>query len=162
MKSFKIQQPTSLKEITLEQYQLWMAEIKNYEERRSNNEELSEKEIIKMDDLLRMKMVEIFCRAPRTAVRNMRRTDFINISNQLTLMLDEKPKLTPIITIRGKKFGFIPDLQRELMVGEYIDLDDFMRDWDDYHRAMGVLYRPLVLGPDKYDRYTIQEYNDLG
>lgn len=161
MKSFKLKQPTSLKEITLEQYQLWMHEIKNYEERRSN-EELSEQELLKLDDQLRMKMVEIFCRAPRTAVRNMRRTDFINISNQLTVMLDEKPDLQPIIDIKGKKFGFIPDLQKELLMGEYIDLDDFMKEWESYHRAMGVLYRPVILGPDKHDRYTIVEYNELG
>lgn len=162
MKSIKINQPTSLKDITLEQYQLWMEEIKGYQSKRKEEENLSATEIRQLDDKLRQRMVQIFCNTSLTAVRGMLRTDFTNISDQIAKMLEEKPPLKPVIELRGRKFGFIPDLQRDIRTGEYIDLDDFMKDWSTYHKAMGVLYRPILLGPDKHSRYTITEYNDLG
>ena len=160
MKSIKINVPTSLKDITLEQYQLWMQEIKNYETKEEGGKELSELEKNKLDDNLRQKMVQIFCNTSLTAVRGMRRNDFIKLSNHLGTVLEEQPKLVPVITVRDKKFGFIPNLHKNMILGEYIDLDDFMKDWDNYHKAMAVLYRPILLGPNKRSQYTIAPYND--
>ena len=40
--------------------------------------------------------------------------------------------------------------------GEYVDLDTFMSDWKNMHKAMAVLYRPIT---DKSkDLYLIEEY----
>jgi hypothetical protein len=40
--------------------------------------------------------------------------------------------------------------------GEYVDLDTYFKDWQDMHKAMSVLYRPVT---QKYnDRYNIEKY----
>jgi hypothetical protein len=36
-----------------------------------------------------------------------------------------------------------------LVLGEYIDLDAFLGDWDNMHRAMAVLYRPIEKNMEK-------------
>ena len=41
--------------------------------------------------------------------------------------------------------------------GEYVDLDTFIGDNDNLHRAMNVLYRPIDLKQGQ--RYTLKEYD---
>ena len=41
--------------------------------------------------------------------------------------------------------------------GEYVDLDTFIGDNDNLHRAMNVLYRPIEMRKGK--RYIIESYN---
>jgi hypothetical protein len=70
-------------------------------------------------------------------------------------MLNDTPKLVTQFKMKGKQYGFIPKLE-DMTFGEYIDLDTFMGDWDNMHRAMNVLYRPVT---DQYgDKYAIEEY----
>ena len=54
------------------------------------------------------------------------------------------------------EYGFIPQLD-EISLGEYIDLDTYIGDWDNMEKAMAVLYRPVVLKVK--DKYTIADYN---
>ena len=58
--------------------------------------------------------------------------------------------------MNGKDYGFIPDLEN-MSFGEYVDLDTFMGDNDNLHRAMNVLYRPIDLKQGQ--RYTLKEYD---
>jgi len=44
----------------------------------------------------------------------------------------------------------------DISLGEFIDLDNYLGNWKTMHKAMSVLYRPVV--EKKEDRYTIQEY----
>ena len=53
-------------------------------------------------------------------------------------------------------FGFIPNLD-EMTLGEYIDLDTYFGDWDNMHKAMSVLYRPIT--KEKGNLYNIEEYD---
>ena len=53
-------------------------------------------------------------------------------------------KLSKIIKIEGKEYGFHPELD-DLLLGEYIDLDNFIGDWDNMEKAMNVLYRPIIV-----------------
>ena len=41
------------------------------------------------------------------------------------------------------EFGFIPKLDN-ISLGEFVDLDSYMSDWDNMHKAMAVLYRPVT------------------
>jgi hypothetical protein len=43
-----------------------------------------------------------------------------------------------------------------LLLGEYIDLDNFIGDWDNMEKAMNVLYRPIIVRLK--DKYNIEEY----
>jgi hypothetical protein len=57
--------------------------------------------------------------------------------------------------IGNTKYGFHPQLD-DLTLGEYIDLDTFIGDWDNMERAMNVLYRPVLT--ELKDKYTIDKY----
>lgn len=134
--------PTSLSEIKLEDYQKFIKISKE-----SKDE----------DDLfIRQKMVQIFCNIPLLAVLKMNRKDFMSISSTLAGVLSEKPKLKTIVDIGGEEYGFIPNIDKDLSLGEFVDLDSYMKDWDSFHKAMNVLYRPVKL--KKGGRYTIKDY----
>jgi hypothetical protein len=53
------------------------------------------------------------------------------------------------------EFGFIPDLEN-ITFGEYVDLDNYLANWDDFHKAMAVMYRPVT--KSKKDKYQIFPY----
>lgn len=131
--------PDSLSEVTLDQYQ-------RYLKIQENN--IDEK-------FLASKMIEIFCGVKLTDTFKMKYSDVDNICNILVDMFNEKPKLVTKFKMKGVEYGFIPKLD-DISLGEYIDLDTFLGDWENMHRAMAVLYRPI---DKKYgDKYSIVEY----
>jgi hypothetical protein len=54
------------------------------------------------------------------------------------------------------EYGFIPDLEN-ISFGEYVDLDNYLSNWDDYNKAMAVMYRPIT--ETRKEKYNILEYN---
>lgn len=136
--NYKITIPTSLNEITLGQYQ----------------------EFVKLSELpeveLQLKAIEIFCNVPKEAVRGMKATDITEISNIINNMFDTKHQLINSFKLNGVEYGFIPSLE-DMTFGEYIDLDTFIGDNDNLHRALNVLFRPMEM--KKGSRYFIKEYN---
>jgi hypothetical protein len=77
------------------------------------------------------------------------------IVNTLTEMFEQKPNLVTKFKLNNKEYGFHPQLD-DLTLGEYIDLDTFIGDWENIEKAMAVLYRPVV--NKLKDKYTIEEY----
>ncbi len=70
-------------------------------------------------------------------------------------MFEQKPNLVRSFKLNNINYGFNPQLD-DLTLGEYIDLDTFIGDWENIEKAMAVLYRPVV---NKIkDKYTIEEY----
>lgn len=136
----KITVPESLSEITLGQYQ-------KYLKIQEQNED---------GHFLQSKLIEILCDIPLDVVLKMKLSDTNAISEMLIDLLSEEPQLVKHFDLNGKKYGFIPNLD-EISLGEYIDLDTFLGDWDNIHKAMNVLYRPIK---GKYgERYSIEKYN---
>ena len=70
-------------------------------------------------------------------------------------MFEEKPPLVHKFKINKKEYGFHPELD-DLSLGEYIDLDTYIGDWDNIEKAMNVLYRPIT--HKLKDNYNIEEY----
>jgi len=131
--------PSELSEITLDQYQRYL--------------KISDKETD--EGFLRSKMLEIFCGIKLNDTMKMKLSDVNAITEILNDMFESKPKLVHRFKMKGVEFGFIPNLD-DISLGEYIDLDTFIGDWDNMHRAMAVLYRPVK---QKYgERYNIEEY----
>ena len=130
--------PTTLNEITLGQYQKF-----------SKLDVTNESEI-------QSKMIEIFCEVPSIVVRNMKATDIVDICNILNNMFDTKHQLINSFKIGKQEYAFIPSLQ-DMSFGEYVDLDTFIGDNDNLHRAMNVLYRPI--SQRQGDRYKIKDYD---
>lgn len=131
----------NLSEITLEQYQRF----------------LKVQEINKDDEyILQLKMIEIFCNVDYKDARNIKFSDVEKIIEVLTKTFEEKPKLVTTFKMGGVEYGFIPNLE-EISFGEYVDLDSFLPSEQDLHRAMNVLYRPIV--NKKAGKYSIAEYD---
>ena len=131
--------PDKLSEITLGQYQKFL-KIQN-----ENNDER----------FLSSKMIEIFCELKLTDVLKLKLADVNGICSILSDMFNEKPPLKRTFFMDGVEYGFIPNLE-DISFGEYIDLDNYLTDWELMDRAMGVLYRPIKA---KYgERYSIEEY----
>ena len=117
--------PTTLNEITLGQYQ----------------------EYAKLSDLsetdLQLKTIEIFCNVPELVVRNMKATDIVEICSIINGMFDTRHNLISMFKMNGVEYGFIPNLE-DMSFGEYVDLDTFIGDNDNLHRAVNVLYLSLI------------------
>ena len=129
--------PTTLNEITLGQYQEY-----------AKLQDLSETD-------LQLKTIEIFCNVPEVVVRNMKATDIVEICGIINNMFDTKHQLISMFKMNGVEYGFIPSLE-DMSFGEYVDLDTFIGDNDNLHRAVNVLYRPIE--HRKGNRYTIKNY----
>lgn len=131
--------PDSLSEITLGQYQKF---LKIQEE----NED---------EKFLAVKMVEIFCGIKGDLVMKMKASSIRDITSVLAEMFNEKPPLRREFTMNGIDYGFIPLLE-DMSFGEYVDLDTYISDTNNLHRAMAVLYRPIV---QRYsNKYLIEKY----
>ena len=132
--------PDSLNEVTLEQYQ-------KYIKIQDNNED---------DTFLAIKMIEIFCGIRADLIMKMKASSIRDITNVLAEMFDQKPPLVKEFKMNGIDYGFIPDLEN-MTFGEYVDLDTYIGDYENMHRAMSVLYRPIV---QRYkDKYLVDEYS---
>lgn len=108
------------------------------------------------DDLfIRQKMVQIFCNIPLLAVSKMKRSDFMMVSNAILSTLQEKCEFVDRFELDGKPFGFIPNLNT-MSLGEFIDLDSYIKELDDHHKLMAVLYRPITI--EKKGGYLIEDY----
>jgi len=134
----KLSIPTTLNEITLGQYQ-----------------EFSKLDITKESEV-QSKMIEVFCKVPIEVVRSMKAKDITDICTIINNMFDVEHQMLNRFDLNGVKYGFIPDLEN-MSFGEYVDLDTFMGDNDNLHRAMNVLYRPIDLLQGQ--RYTLKEYD---
>ena len=134
----KLSIPTTLNEITLGQYQ-----------------EFSKLDL-KKEAEVQSKMIEIFCKVPKEVVRSMKASDITEICTIINAMFDVEHILINRFELNGVEYGFIPDLEN-ISFGEYVDLDTFMGEDDNLHRAMNVLYRPIDLKQGQ--RYTLKEYD---
>ena len=135
----KITVPTSLSEITLRQYKHFLR---------------IEKEATG-DKFIQAKMIEIFCDVPLDKVILLKLKDSEEIIQILSELFDSKPDLVKTFKIGKTQYGFHPQLD-DLTLGEYIDLDTFIGDWDNMEKAMNVLYRPIIV--KLKDKYNIDKY----
>lgn len=133
--------PESLNEITLDQYQRFV---------KLNNEENEG------SSFLMQKMIEIFCNLDLKDIAKVKYSSVQLITNKLNKIFSSKTKLINKFTLGDTDFGFIPNLD-EMTLGEYIDLDTYFGDWDNMHKAMSVLYRPIT--KEKGNLYNIEDYD---
>ena len=132
--------PSDLSEISLKQYQKFL-------KLQDSNED---------SYFLQCKMIEIFCNLDAKSVRMLKVGDANRVVEVLNNMFEKQPELIRTFKIDGVEYGMIPNLD-EISLGEYIDLDTYIGDWQNMQIAMNVLYRPIneKIG----DKYTIVEYD---
>ena len=131
--------PNSLEEITVGQYQEFVKVQSN-----TNDPEF-----------LAQKMISIFCEIPLSDVLNIKYSSIVEIAQHFTDIFKEESPLKTRFKFNGIDFGFIPKLD-DISFGEYIDLEQHLQNWEDYHKALAVLYRPVknTIG----DKYSIRDY----
>ena len=138
--NINIEIPTSLEEITLSQYKRFLNIQKQTEE----------------SHFLNAKAIEIFCDIDLKDVMRLKVADFNIITNKINLLFEQKPKLVQTFKLENTDYGFIPQLD-DMTLGEYIDIDTYIGDWENMEKTMNVLYRPIVSKIKK--RYAIKEYD---
>ena len=139
----KINIPEKLSEITLGQYQDWLKVAEGKE----------------MTPFIQQKMIEIFCGITLKEVLMIKATDIDSITNEILKVFEQKPKFIKEFEIDKIQFGFIPKLD-DMVFGEYIDLDTYLGDWSQMHKAMNVLFRPIIF--KKNDQYLVSDYEGTG
>ena len=135
----KIQVPTHINDITLEQYQRFAL---------INTEEQDK-------EFFMFKTIEIFCGVDIALVSKMRLKDAESISNEVLNVLQQNVHFTNKFELDGVKYGFIPDLQA-ISLGEFIDLEEGLSKDKDFHKAASVMFRPIV--KEFGELYTIDGY----
>ena len=150
MKEIDLEIPLSLSSITLRQYQDYLKVYEKWD---------------KEDDVyIKTKMLQIFCGLPIEDTLKIPLASFDSTIEHLLHCLNEDTPLIRKFTMSGKdkdgndaelEFGFIPKLD-DISFGEFIDLETYMMDWQTMHKAMAVLFRPII--HKKKEFYRIDGY----
>ena len=137
--------PTSLSEIPLNRYQEFIS-MKD----KSNDEEF-----------IAQKMIQIFCGIKLGEVAKIKMKHLNELIAHFTKVFSEKPQLVRKFKIKDLEFGFIPRFD-DITFGEYVDLENYLKDWKTYHKALSVMYRPIkTTFKDKYEIVDYEPNEDM-
>lgn len=135
----KIEVPTKLNDITLEQYQAFDL---------INNDEQDQ-------EFKLHKTISIFTEVEMDIVSKFPIKDAEEIAEDILGVLEQNNPFERFFTLDGVKYGFLPSLE-DISLGEYIDLEDGLKDTKSFHKAAAVMFRPIV--KNYGDLYTIAPY----
>jgi hypothetical protein len=150
MKEFDLKIPVDLSCISLRQYQEYL--------------KLYDKWDKEDDDYIKIKMLQIFCDLSPENIKDLELSLFDSVISHLLDCLQEETPLVDRFYMDGKNskgkeirvtYGFIPSLDK-MSFGEYIDLNTYINDWSQMHKAMAVLFRPTIV--NKKTVYDIEKY----
>ena len=139
----KIVVPNSLSEVTLGQYQEYLKGIDKLDPEKDAK-------------TINKKLIEHFCGIEEKLVDKVAYKDVIKVVNVISTAFDKDYELVQLFKLLDVQMGFIPKLD-DMSLGEYVDTENFLGDWQNMHKAMAVLYRPVNF--KKKERYTIAEYS---
>ena len=143
MKKIELEVPSSLEAITLGQYQRYLKVAD-----KNKGEEYN--------DFLNKKLVEIFCNVDLNEVEQIPFVEFEKVLVIIQEAFEKKWGLTKRFKLLDVDMGFIPKLD-DMSLGEYVDVESSIGDWQDMHKAMAVLFRPVNFS--QKDKYTIAPYS---
>ena len=139
IKNMKIQVPTDLNDITVGQYQRFMA---------ANGEGAEE-------DFLLFKTIEIFCDVDIKVVSQFPLSTAQELVEEITAVLNQEKSFQESFEFEGQEYAFVPDLEA-LTIGEYIDLESGLGNVKDLHKAAAVMFRPVK--SRKGELYSVEPY----
>jgi uncharacterized protein YbaR (Trm112 family) len=134
--------PDSLAEVTLGQYQNYLEATKDMDEEKDAHE-------------MNKKLIEAFCGIEYELVDSIPIMDIEKLLETLRMAFERDYELTTRFDLLDVDMGFIPKLD-DMSLGEYIDCENYIGEWQDMHKAMAVLYRPVNF--KSKDKYTIAPY----
>ena len=144
---FTLEVPKELSGVKLSQYQKYLKVMEG-----NQNAEDTE--------FANLKVLECFCGISMKDAYSLPLAKFSEvISHIIGLFKQDTPLQRDFILTDPNgdsvTFGFIPKLD-DISLGEFIDLDNYIGDWQQIHKAMAVLYRPITFR--KGDLYLIEDY----
>lgn len=143
MGKIELEVPTSLESITLGQYQRYIKIVDQ-----NQGDEYA--------DFTNKKLIEIFCKINLNDVEKIPVVEFNKVLDIIQEAFSKKHTLQRHFELGGVKMGFIPKLE-DMSLGEYVDVEATISDWQEIHKAMAVLYRPVNF--QSKDKYTIAPYS---
>jgi hypothetical protein len=108
------------------------------------------------EEFISMKMIEIFCGIDLKDVAKIKLSSVAEMITHFSKLFSTKNEFTHRFKIGTQEFGFIPSIE-DISMGEYIDIVKYSSSWEDMHKAMAAMYRPIV--KTKGNAYEIQEYS---
>ena len=142
-KRLEIVIPKGLNEITVGQYQKYIALTEGIEDEGN----LAEIAII------------CFCNVSIEHLRLLSSYQVNDMASRLSVVVSQFTQDQPLIKkfiLQGKEYGFIPTLDK-ITYGENKDIIEFLKaGTSSLHKAMGVLYRPVK--KHSGDTYSIEKY----
>jgi hypothetical protein len=135
-----IKVPTLLSDITVEEFQRFHAVQSN-----EDNDQ----------DFLLYKTIEIFCGLDIQDVLKFPQDQAEAIALEIAEVLSQPASFKSRFTLNDIEYGFIPNLEK-LTLGEYIDLETYLVDTKNLHKAAAVMYRPII--KNYKELYTIMDY----
>ena len=135
----KIKIPTELKDIKLSQFQKFLKTTKDVEDAEFVNRQL----------------VGIFCNLTDEQVKSILAKDFDDIVKTVSDTVNKSCDLVPTFKLDGVEYGFIPKIE-DITVGEKVDIDSNINDWQNLHKVISVCYRPINY--KHKDTYLIDDY----
>lgn len=142
--------PQALEAVKLHEYQKYLKILDAIEDK--NTPEAVE--------FLNLKSLEIFCGLTLKDSYGLPVSMFESVIAQISACFNEDTPLIQRFTMTGSdgvsaEFGFIPKLD-DISFGEYVDIEKYIGDWQNMHKALAVLYRPIVAGKKGF--YVIEDY----
>ena len=135
----KIKIPTELKDIKLSQFQKFLKTTKDIEDA----------------DFINRQLVGIFCNLSDEQVKNILAKDFNDIVETISKTINKTSELITKFNLDGVEYGFIPKIE-DITVGEKVDIDSNINDWQKMDKVMAVCYRPINY--KHKDTYLIDDY----
>jgi hypothetical protein len=135
--------PDALSDITLGQYQKYLKIL----DQNKDDENAAE--------FINLKTIEIFCNVDFKDVLKIPLGEAEKVLTIINKAFDEKPDIIRHFKLLNVDMGFIPSLER-ISLGEYIDVENNIVDWQTMHKAMAVLYRPVNFRSK--EKYTVAPY----
>ena len=135
--------PDALSDITLGQYQKYLKIL----DQNKNDENAAE--------FINMKTIEIFCNVEFKDVLKIPLAEADKVLSIINKAFEEKPDIIRHFKLLDVPMGFIPNIEN-ISLGEYVDLESNVVEWETMHKAMAVLYRPVNYRSK--EKYTIAPY----
>jgi hypothetical protein len=141
--------PNKLSDITLEQYQKYAKIIEGIDK---EGEDAAE--------FVNLKALEIFCGLQLKDTYKLPMHLFDEVLQDIATCLNEPTPLIKRFWFRGNngvevEFGMEPDLHN-IAWGPYMDIEKYLFDTSNMHKAMAALFRPIIKKKD--DLYEIEPY----
>lgn len=150
MKEIELSIPLTIGDITLSQYRDYL--------------KIHDKWDKEDEDYIKTKILQVFGGLKTEDTFKLPMGLFNESIQHILDCLNTKTDLKTTFTMSGKdkygndaeiEFGLIPNFD-DISYGEFIDLEKYINSWETMHKAMAVLYRPII--KKRKNNYIIDDY----